>query len=117
MVEELPDPLNEIFVEKNEPADRKLLAEILKPFATIDSTGIISYTKEFDRVKESKKILIYLLCKKAIILKGIQGILEEANLAEVMEKVMVSESNSKNALFTVSIACSKFDFDKYAKVL
>ena len=99
-MDEERDELDDIFVDKNEPVDKKIIVEILKSYVTIDSEGVISYNKSFEKLNESKKVLIYLLCKKAIKIRGIEGIEEPSNLKEVVEKVMVSESNAKNALFT-----------------
>jgi len=94
------DPLDEIFVDENEPADKKILVEILKPFATIDSKGIIAYTDLYYNLKESKKALIYILCRKAMILKNIPGIVEKGNVKDVASGAGINESNAKNALFT-----------------
>jgi hypothetical protein len=94
------DPLDEIFVDENEPADKRIIADILKPFATIDSKGVIAFTEEYNSLKESKKVLVYLLCKKAMVLKGLQNISEKATVKEIAENAIVSESNAKNALFT-----------------
>ena len=95
------DELDEIFVDRNEPADKKVLVEILKPLVTIDSEGVISFSNEYNKLKESKKVLVYLLCKKAMCIRGIEGINEPSKESEVIEKVMVSKSTAKNALYTL----------------
>jgi hypothetical protein len=95
-----PDPLDEIFVDENIPADKKMLAEILKPFATIDSRGIIAFTEEYAKLKESKKVLVFMLCKKAMILHGVPEDSEQTNVKEVVKNISVNESSAKNALFT-----------------
>lgn len=107
------DELDELFVDKNEPVDKKILVEILKPFVTIDSEGVISFSQEFNKLKESKKVLVYLLCKKAMVLRGIKGINEPSKQSEVMEKAMVSKSNAKNALFTLYKGIVKKDGEGY----
>jgi len=107
------DELDEIFVDKNEPADKKILVEILKPFVTIDSEGVISFSTEYNKLKESKKVLVYLLCKKAMCLKGIKDIIEPSKESEVIGKAMVSKSTSKNALYTLYKNLVKKDKDGY----
>ncbi len=94
------DILDEIFVDKNEPADKKLIVEILKSFATIDSKGVINFTDNYDKLKESKKVLVFMVCKKAMMLKGLPEILEKTNVKEIIEKAGVSKSTAKNVLFT-----------------
>lgn len=94
------DPLDEIFVDENEPANKKLLVEILKPLATIDSKGIINFTENYAKLKESKKALVYMLCKKAMVLKGLSDVAEKTNVKELTNGAMINESNAKNALFT-----------------
>ena len=94
------DPLDDIFVNENEPANKRMLAEILKPYATIDSKGVIAFNENYEKLKESKKALVFMLCKKAMVLKGIPDISEKTNLKEIVSQAMISESNAKNALFT-----------------
>lgn len=94
------DPLDEIFVDENEPADKGILAEILKPFVTIDSKGVLAFTEDYNKLKESKKALIYMLCKKAMVLKELPEVSEKSNIKEIVSNAMVSDSNAKNALFT-----------------
>lgn len=94
------DPLDEIFVDENEPTNKKLLVDILKPFVTIDQKGILSFSDEYHKLKESAKVLVFLLCKKAMVLKEIEGISEKSGVKEVVEKAGVSDSSAKNALFT-----------------
>ena len=98
--EKQEDPLEAIFVDENVPADRKIIAEILGQFVTIDKKGSISFTKSYDDLQHSKKVLVYMLCKKAMILRNLPDIKEYVTLNEVVEKALVSESNAKNALFT-----------------
>jgi len=94
------DELDEIFVNNNEPADKKLILEILKKFVVIDSLGNISFTDDFEKLKNTHKALIYLICKKAMVLRGIEGIVEPSRIIEISKKVFISESDVKNALCT-----------------
>lgn len=94
------DPLDEIFVNSNEPADKKILAEIIKPFATIDQKGIIAYTDKYEKLAESKKGLVYMLCKKAMVMKGLSDVTEQTGVKEMVNGARISESNAKKSLFT-----------------
>jgi len=98
--DESNDVLNEIFVDKNEPTDKKMLVEILKPFVTIDSEGTISFSEKYDNLDEMKKALVYLTCRKAIVLRNIENVTEPAGPAEVSQKAMINSSSAKNALCT-----------------
>ena len=92
------DPLNDIFVDKNEPVDKKILVEIIKPYATIDKEGIVNFTDEYEKLTESKKTLVYLCCKKAMILREIPEIDEGCGPKEISEKARVSLNGAKQAV-------------------
>jgi hypothetical protein len=94
------DELDEIFVEKNETEDKKLVVDILKPLVTIDNQGNISFKDAYNSLDEMKKALIYLVCKKAILLRGIEGFVEPSGPAEVSKGAFISISSAKNALCT-----------------
>jgi len=100
VIEDEKDVLDEIFVDKNEPVDKKSLVKILKPFVRIDKGGLINYTEDYYKLANIKKALIYLLCKKAMVLKEIENIGEPAGPAEVSKNSFISNSDAKNALCT-----------------
>ena len=52
MSEHKQDELDEIFVDKNEPADKRLVVEILKPYVTIDLIGNISFSENFEKINQ-----------------------------------------------------------------
>jgi len=90
------DPLDEIFVDANEPAIRLLVADILKPLVTIDPQGNIDFLQGYDKINNQKKALIYLIVKKAMKLKGL--IEDELSLkTEVSKKGLISENDANNA--------------------
>jgi len=93
------DELDEIFVDKNEPVDKKLIVEILRPYVSIDEEGIIDFKEDYDNLNENQKALIYFVCKKAMILRGIEGIKEPAGPTEVSKNAQISESSAKHAIF------------------
>lgn len=92
------DELDEIFVDKNEPADKKLIVEILKPYVTIDKEGIISFSDNYEKLKDNQKALVYFVCKKAMIIRKIEGITEPAGPSEISKKVHISEGSAKQAI-------------------
>lgn len=93
-MEQAKDYLDEIFVDNNEPADKKLIVDILKRFATIDKNGVIDFKEDYGGLSYWKKILIYLTCKKAMSLRGIISE-EETGPKEISEKAGISESVAK----------------------
>lgn len=93
------DELDEIFVDKNEPADKKLIVGILKPYATIDEEGVIGFEKSYEKLKEHQKALIYSVCKKAMVLRRIKDIEESSGPTEISKNAQISENSAKHALF------------------
>lgn len=92
------DELDEIFVDENQPADKKIVVEILKGLVTIDSKGIIEFSDEGEKLKYNRKVLIYLVCKKALVLKGIIKPEEEfSGPKEISEKMSLGLSSAKRA--------------------
>jgi len=100
-MQEETDVLNEIFVDKNEPVNRGLLVEIIKGYATIDNEGIINYSDQYDSLVGHKKILLYLCCKKAMVLKGIKDIKEPASQSEASENAHVTLDVARNAFHKI----------------
>jgi len=92
------DVLDEIFVDRNEPVDKTLIVDILKGYATIDGEGVINYSEEYDNLVGHKKVLIYLCCKKAMCLKGIEGVEEPASQSEVSKGANVTLDVARNAI-------------------
>lgn len=90
------DPLDNIFVDKNEPVNKKILSEIIIPYAKIDKEGIIEFTEKFDELTDTKKTLIYMCCKKAMVLKEIPNVVEECGPKEISDKILISISSAKN---------------------
>ena len=75
-------------MDENEPADKKLIVEILKPYVTIDKEGIISFLDKYENLKSREKILVYLICRKAMTLK---------NIIDTDEEPMSPKGISQNA--------------------
>ena len=93
------DTLDEIFVDKNVPMDKKLLVDILKPFVTIDNEGVINFTEDYERLNDNVKALIYLVAKKAKVAKEIiEKNQEAAGPKEISENAGISEGSAKMAV-------------------
>jgi hypothetical protein len=93
-----PDELDEIFVDKNEPADKRLVVDILKGLATIDNDGVIQLTDKGDQLSDNRKVLICLVCKKALILKGLLKSEDEfMGPKEISERMNIGLSSAKKA--------------------
>jgi hypothetical protein len=93
------DELDEIFVDINEPADKKIIVEILKPFIRIDKAGVINFLNKYHDLKEIQKSLIYLICKKAMILRGIKDVIEPALAKEISKRAMINLKSAENSLY------------------
>lgn len=96
---EKEDPLDSVFVDKNQPADRKLVADILRPLVTIDKEGTINFKAKYSELDESKKALVYLIAKKAMVLKEIENIAEESKNNEISEGANIKKKNVENTLY------------------
>lgn len=94
------DPLDDIFVDKNISADKKILAEILRPFVTIDSDGAIDFSENYDKLTDGKKVLVYLCCRKAMVLREVLDVIEECCPKEISDRALVSVGGAKVALYT-----------------
>lgn len=89
------DPLDEIFVEKNQPADKKIIVDILKPYALIDNEGSINFEENYHNLSFWKKIIVYLVCRKAMVFREILEN-EEVGPTEISEKAEISLDSAKN---------------------
>lgn len=93
------DILDELFVDKDEPVDKALLVETLKPFVRIGTKGDLFFTDEFDRLNSNLKALVYLVSKKAQVLKDILDEESEASgPKEISVNTGIGESSAKKAL-------------------
>ncbi len=97
-MQEENDILDKIFVNKNEPVDKKLLVEVLNGYVTIDSEGRINYSEKYDQLVGHKKVLIYFCSKKAMILRNIPEVKESTSQSEVSENAHVTLDIARNAI-------------------
>jgi len=97
-MQENNDILNEIFVDRNEPIDKKLLVDIIKGYATIDNEGVLNFSEKYESLVGHKKILLYFCCKKAMVLREINGINEPTSQSEASEKTRTTLDVARNAI-------------------
>lgn len=65
----MADELDELIVTVDQKPDLKILAEILKGNVQLVENGEIRFEEKFHRLSQPKMILVYLLARKAAILK------------------------------------------------
>jgi len=92
------DVLDELFVDRNEPIDKRLLVEILRDYVTIDKEGILNFSEKYENLVGHKKILLYICCKKAMVIKAINGISEQTSQSEASEKAGTTLDVARNAI-------------------
>jgi hypothetical protein len=92
------DVLDEIFVDRNEPVDKKLLVDIIKGYVAIDNEGTLGFLEGYDNLMGHKKVLMYLCCKKAMAIRGLSNVIEPASQSEVSEKAGVTLDVARNTI-------------------
>jgi hypothetical protein len=99
MSEDKRDPLDELIVDVNVKADSRLLAGILKDYIRITRTGEVLFENAFDKEKEWKKVMLFLLAKKVIALKKLdKDLVEETRPKDISEKTFVSSGTVRRSL-------------------
>jgi len=80
------DPLAKLLIDKKE-SNRQIIADILNPFARIDKeTGTIVYTPQFSKLAIPKKVMIFLLSRKAAVMLGLPIKKEEVSSYEISKE-------------------------------
>jgi len=83
---EKKDPLDELIVNENMPVDKTLLADVLKGELTITKDGQVSYSDRFSSYKQWKRVMLYLLSRKVMVIKKIGGLTSEKASADELSK-------------------------------
>ena len=82
--EEIKDALDELIVNDSQSVDVNLLGSLLKGNITLSKNGNINYESSFYNYPEWKRMLLYLLARKAIVLKNLhEGLKEKATYKEI----------------------------------
>jgi hypothetical protein len=92
------DELKDLLVSGKE-IDKKLVAEILKPYLRIDEeTCDIRPLSSWSDLKVNTKILLYLIARKAIVALGLPLPDEKASATEIMQKTGMRKGTVNPAL-------------------
>ena len=86
---EIKDALDELIVDVNQLVDISLLADLLRGNLTLSREGNINYENNFYNSPEWKRMVLYLLARKAIALKNLKNIKEKALYKEVAEGAFI----------------------------
>ena len=82
------DELDVLIVKENEVIDKMLLATLLKNYLKITETGEVVSEEQFFSLDAKKKILVFLLARKVMKLKGIGHLeSEDAGPKEISDKI------------------------------
>jgi hypothetical protein len=89
------DELDSFIVDENEPIDKSLLATILKPYVkSIGKNKVIDYTDKFGNLSAWAKILVFLCCRKVMIVKNIIEV-ESCGPKEISSGANISLESAK----------------------
>lgn len=83
------DPLDVLFVNERSMLDRQLLAEAVRPYATIfmDENGFeINFTESGEGLTAREKLLVFLLARKAVNLRNSMLLAKEAATPKEIEE-------------------------------
>jgi len=86
------DALDELIVDENSVPDSNILGQILKDFVLFTKKGEMIFSEKYRSLPDWKKILIYLLARKAAILKNLISEKESAMPAKIGDDTMVSNA-------------------------
>jgi hypothetical protein len=82
------DALDKLIIDEEENPDISMLAEIISGKILLIKTGELNFEKEFFKLRDSQKILIYLLGRKAIVIKKLkEGFSEKITSKEIAESI------------------------------
>ena len=87
--EVINDPLDELIVDDMKSLDINLLANILKEHLTLTKNGEVNYRDSFHDYKQWKRMMVYLLARKAISIKKLKDIKEKATYKEISDGALM----------------------------
>ncbi len=98
----VPDPLDSLFVSESQSVNRQQLADILKPYLTINKdVGIFEFSSAFLELQNAEKVLLVLLAVKAKSLV-VDGAKDEIGPSEIIKMEIMPEGSVKGTLKTLS---------------
>lgn len=94
MSENESDPFDKFIVDENEPMDKQLVVDIVKPYVeSIGKNKVIEYSEKFNKSSAWVKILVYLCCRKIMSGKNIVES-EEVGPIEIAEDTGISKGSA-----------------------
>lgn len=95
------DALDKLIIDEDKSPDIELLAELIAKYLKFTKSGEIIFEKEFYKLKEWQKTLIYLLARKAISLKKLKDNFEEKiSYKEISKLLGLKESSVRKYVHT-----------------
>jgi hypothetical protein len=87
----MADALDELIVDTKARPDLDLLANILKDNIQLTTDGNLNFSEDFHKYPDWKKVMLYMLGRKAIVIKKLsKEIKEESMPAEIGKYILVS---------------------------
>lgn len=88
------DSLDELIVDESKEPDLDILAKILKGNAELTTEGKLNFSEEFFKYPDWKKIMIYLIGRKAVVIKKLNKEMKESVMpGEIGKHILVSGEN------------------------
>ncbi|MBR9707611.1 MAG: hypothetical protein GOV15_04210 [Candidatus Diapherotrites archaeon] len=93
------DALDKLIIDDSDDANIELLAKTLEGRVSLTRSGVIQLDASFHDIDKWKKIAVYLLARKAVIIKGLGGESVEGCTARVIaDNAFVTPKDIDNAL-------------------
>jgi len=88
------DALDKLIINEDESPNIDLVAKLISGKILLTRFGEIIFQKEFYKLKDSQKILVYLLGRKVILIKKLQENFDEAiSYKEISRQLSIKESS------------------------
>ncbi len=97
------DALDKLIVDENENPNIELLAEIVSKYLRFIKSGEIIFEKEFYKLKDWQKILIYFLGRKVIFIKELQKDFDEKINQKEVEEILGIKGSSVRKYISVDL--------------
>ncbi len=93
------DALDKLILDENEDPNYDLLAKIILNYLRFTKSGEIIYEKEFNKLNSWRKVMIYLLGRKIIVLKKlVENFSERATPKEISKNTGVLQGSIQKYL-------------------
>lgn len=91
---DMADALDKLIVDEKESLDVELLAELVRGYLRFTKEGEIIFEKEFSKLKDYQKVMVYLLGRKVVFVKKLnQNFKEEVSYKDISKLFGIKESS------------------------